>query len=111
MFSYFVPISLLVLAGFALGLVVGWLTWVSSRRPADEEPADQGTPGDPPEPEPLIPDPTPDRSTILDTAPERSTIVDTAPDRSTSDLPFWRVREVSPSAFSDAGLASNDVDL
>ncbi len=32
MFSYFVPISLMVLAGFGLGLLVGWMAWRSRSR-------------------------------------------------------------------------------
>ncbi|MDH3302279.1 MAG: hypothetical protein OES24_17410 [Acidimicrobiia bacterium] len=85
MFSYFLPISLLVLAGFTLGLVVGWLTWVSSREPADQEPANQTTSEDPPEPATFLPDPLTDWSVIPDHVPDWSTL----------DLPVWRMREIS----------------
>lgn len=101
MFSYFLPISLLVLAGFTLGLVVGWLTWVSSREPADQEPAEHEPTSDyPPEPAPFIPDPL----------TEWSVVPDHVPDWSALELPVWRMREISTRGTAHAGVSSSDVD-
>ena len=92
MISFFLPISLLVLAGFTLGLLVGWLTWVSSKGSDDQEPVVPEGPHNTFEPTRSIPDPVSNRSVIRDQAP----------DHSTSDLPFWRMREVSPWRDPDA---------
>lgn len=100
MINYFVPISLLVLAGFSLGLLVGWLTWVSSKEPADREPAEQVTPDDTLEPAPSVPDRLANWSVIRDQAA----------DWSPSDLPFWRMRELPVGRLSDAGVPSGNVD-
>lgn len=96
MFSVFLPISLLVLAGFTLGLLVGWLTWVYSKASANQERAEQEIPTGAPEPAPA-PDPPADRSAGPDPFA----------DRSTSNLPVWRMREVSKPGYSDVPVPPN----
>lgn len=74
MFTYFIPIGLLVLAGFALGLIVGRLAWASTRssakkaETADEVPAAE------------------ERSA---SSGPRSVFRHSAP-----DLPTWRMRQI-----------------
>lgn len=74
MVSYFVPISVLVLAGFALGLLVGRLAWASSTSAAGNEPT-----------EPAGPDETHETGWAILRPSSR---------RSTHDLPTWTVRVV-----------------
>lgn len=94
MFSVFLPISLLVLAGFTLGLLVGWLTWVYSKASTNQERAEQEIPNDAPE---RAPDPP------SDWAAGRDPVADW----STSNLPVWRMREVSKPGYSDAPVPPN----
>ena len=77
MISYFVPISLLVLAGFGLGLLVGRLTWASSKSAAARK---TGAPEAP--------------TVTQEGAPTSSR---PASHGRIKDLPVWRIREVPAS--------------
>lgn len=81
MAGYLVPISLLVLASFTLGLLVGRLLWASSNVPANQ----------------------PDEPEAQDVEPEEtSTSVRPAAGRVTEDPPTWQMKEVSSPQQPDA---------
>jgi hypothetical protein len=112
--SYFIPISLLVIAGFTLGVLVGRLAWGASKSeyvqaPAksDEltEPAEQtersdepiAEPPEPPEPPDSDVGPTLDLTEPLE--PEEDPTVEptgSSPidDQQAPDLPVWQMKEV-----------------
>lgn len=73
MISYFIPISLMVVAGFTLGLLVGRLAWGSPKTAAEREPADS-----------LVPDEGQEAASGS-ALPSHST---------TQDLPVWRMTEI-----------------
>jgi hypothetical protein len=110
-FPYFVPISLLVLAGFTLGLLVGWLVWGSSKPAANREPKEPEGPWEPGEPqkstepqestEPGEPDEPaqPDETQVAAPAGLRSVSPESTP-----DPPIWQVREVPAFGESVTGV-------
>ncbi len=101
MAGYFIPITLLVLAGFALGLLVGRLAWGPSKpitivgAPANAldqpQPAEARTTEDSEDTHPAhadeSPPPNKDLGEHLD--PAEWTV-----DRPKLDLPVWRMKEV-----------------
>lgn len=74
MISYFIPISLMVLAGFALGLLVGRLAWGSSRSDTGRATEESTVPGEVQEAA------TTGSSSVFDEAGQ--------------ELPVWRMKEV-----------------
>lgn len=93
MVSYFIPISLLVLGGFALGLLVGWLAWSSPKSQHDQAEKEYRVPAESEEATSITSDPTIDHS---------------AP-----DLPVWQMKEVRSrqrSAASMTTISPDDVD-
>ncbi len=108
MFPYFVPISLLVLAGFTLGLLVGWLVWGSSKPAANREPEEPEGPEEPEErqesTEPQEPDEPPQPNETQVAAP--AGLHSVSPE-STPDPPIWQVREVPAFDGSGSGVYPN----
>ncbi len=74
MVSYFIPISLMVLSGFALGLLVGRLAWGSTESVTDREPEESTGPNEEQE--------------------AASTSPGEAVQEPTQDLPVWWMKEV-----------------
>ncbi len=111
MFPYFVPISLLVLAGFTLGLLVGWLVWGSSKSAANREPEkpEEGQEREEPE-EPEGTEQPQERNEPeepYETPEAASTGLRPAPPESTPDPPIWQVREVPAFGEPVAGVYPN----
>ncbi len=78
MLSYFIPISLLVLAGFTLGLLVGRVAW-GSPKAIDQIPA-----------KPVVPN----ERQHKDVVSERADVVSGRPatKRSGQELPVWQMK-------------------
>lgn len=88
----FVPITLMVLASFLLGLAVGWVAWRASNKRTNNTPADL-------EPvEPTSPAETTSRST--EPSVQRSTFTGSSAAEATPKpvgqdvLPVWEIQEV-----------------
>jgi len=129
-FTYFIPISLMVLAGFTLGLVVGRLAWASARtasKPKSEEPkSEEPKSEEPKSEEPKSDVPEDDAVLEADVAPAAaiavlededptqepgSIISDAASTGSDEDLFIWRMKEVPAPEEEPASSSPDEINL
>ena len=120
MFTYFIPISLMVLAGFTLGLVVGRLAWASARtasKPKSEEPKSEEPKSDVPEDDAVLEAdvaPAAAIAVLEDEDPTQepgSIISDAASTGSDEDLFIWRMKEVPAPEEEPASSSPDEINL